>query len=181
MNSSSELIHNIIDTDQRRSLIEYWNKGEKIYDEVTEDGLGIKVESLDIPPNDPVMKTISDYVRGSYIAIEDEVSRVEDVTGPLHQRSSYILNYRKGSYMRPHLDNDGVHLTCVTLLGASKDLYGGIPFFVDDKDQGKIFSAQILPGQSLIYPRHMRHGVSVIEKGSRLVLVSWFGKKQKTI
>ena len=171
MQSSSELIHNIIDTDQRRSLIKYWNRGEKIYDEVTNDGLGIKVESLDLPHNDPVMKTISDYVRGSYIAIEDEV----------HQRSSYMLNYRKGSYMRPHLDNDGVHLTCVTLLGTSKDLYGGIPFFVDDEDQGKIFSAQILPGQSLIYPRHMRHGVSVIEKGSRLVLVSWFGKKQKTI
>ena len=132
MQSSLELVHNIIDTNQRRSLIDTWNAGDKFFSEVTADDLGIKVEQQDLPYNHPVMKTISGYVSGM-----KQVS--------LHQRSSYMLNYGEGSYMRPHTDNDGVHLTCVTLLGASKDLYGGLPFFVDDEDQGKIFSAHVLP------------------------------------
>lgn len=31
-------------------------------------------------------------------------------------------------------------------------------------------------GQSMVYDRSLLHGVAQVEKGKRLVLVSWYGK-----
>lgn len=171
MHSSLGLIHDIIDSGQRRSLIDHWSTNPRGYSELTSDNLGVKLENQDVSCEHPAVKSIANYVHKTYPTAREN----------LHQRSSYLLNYQQGSFMRPHTDNKGVYLTCVTLLGVSTDLYGGVPFFVDDEDEQKIFSAHISPGQSLIYPRRMMHGVSVIEKGTRLVLVSWFGKKQIAI
>ena len=162
MKSALPLVHNILSDNQRRDLIDYWNSNPRIEYEQSSDELAINMQQQVVPWDHPSIRAIKDYITST-----DSL---------LNENDSYTLNYTKGSYMRHHLDNNTVHLTCVTLLGESPDLYGGVPFFVDEKDNRKIFSAHIKPGQSMIYPRYMRHGVSVIERGVRMVHVAWFGK-----
>ncbi len=107
--------------------------------------------------------------------------------------SHYFVMYEEGSFTRMHTDNDDdVGLTIVTLLDTS-DLVGGetivsLPY--EDRgrkpDQYRKGSApksnnrtipkvvQVDKGQSMIYDKSLLHGVAQVEKGKRLVLVSWY-------
>lgn len=126
--------------------------------------------------------------------------KIESYAG-LRLMSHYFLLYGPESFTKFHSDDDQrVGMTIVTQLRTSSDIVGGkalvqLPYRKNsrpsnkqvkrDKDPEKNgiapLNAIIIPrvvdladGQSLIYDRHLRHGVSQVEKGYRLVLVSWF-------
>ena len=97
--------------------------------------------------------------------------------------------YDPGSYTRLHSDNDDdVGLTIVTLVD-TVDLVGGdtlvmlpapkeqkIGYQKGDDHKGRVVPkiVQMKTGESVIYDRSLLHGVTQIERGKRLVLVSWF-------
>lgn len=109
--------------------------------------------------------------------------------------SHYFLEYGPESFTRMHTDNvDDVGLTMVTVLRS--DCIGGdtlvnLPYEKRQRPQNKYAKRQpgegapigkkIIPkvvqvkdGQTMIYKRDLTHGVGQVEKGKRLVLVSWF-------
>lgn len=115
--------------------------------------------------------------------------------------SHYYLLYELDSFTRMHTDDDErVGLTMVTLLDRPEGTVGGVPIVQlkytkrerpsnkdarRSKDKEKnglppvgepiiIRAVDMKPGQTLIYDHKMRHGVSQVEKGKRLVLISWF-------
>lgn len=114
---------------------------------------------------------------------------------------SYFLKYRKGSFTRMHHDNN-TDLTIVTLLD-EKDLVGGYSLVAEtyehrirpaeqycarnggEKDHppyGQQIVLDVLPvkvGESLVYGPDLKHGVSKVYEGERLVLVSWFTDKER--
>ena len=98
--------------------------------------------------------------------------------------------YDEGSYTKMHTDNDDqIGLTIVTLID-TVNLVGGetiamIPAKLSESKEGyqkgDDHKGRVVPrvirmdvGDSVIYDRSLLHGVSEIEKGKRLVLVSWF-------
>ena len=104
--------------------------------------------------------------------------------------SHYFVMYHEGSYTRMHTDNDdAIGLTIVTLVD-TVDLVGGetlalVPAKMPEEkkgyQKGNDHKGRVIPrvirmneGDSVIYDRSLMHGVSEIEKGKRLVLVSWF-------
>jgi len=107
----------------------------------------------------------------------------------------YFVMYEEGSFTRMHTDNDDdISLTIVTLLD-SQDLVGGetivhLPAEYKGRDVNEYRKGDIPredqrvrpkvvnvdKGHSMIYNRSLLHGVAEIEKGKRLVLVSWYGK-----
>ena len=103
--------------------------------------------------------------------------------------SHYFVMYEPGSYTRMHSDNDeDVGLTIVTLVDAV-NLIGGDTLVMlqapkEDKNgyqKGDDHKGRVMPkivqmntGDSVIYDRSLLHGVTQIEQGKRLVLVSWF-------
>ena len=104
--------------------------------------------------------------------------------------SHYFVMYHEGSYTRMHTDNDdAIGLTIVTLVD-TVDLVGGetlalVPAKMPEEkkgyQKGNDHKGRVIPrvirmdvGDSVIYDRSLMHGVSEVEKGKRLVLVSWF-------
>lgn len=108
----------------------------------------------------------------------------------------YFLNYTEESFTKFHTDNDdAVGLTIVTFLEASKDLVGGealvmLPYTkrerpankyrkgeapIDQRCIPKVIQMEV--GDSLIYDKSLMHGVGQVEKGNRLVLISWYGHR----
>lgn len=173
MKSALHLIHDIISHDQRRSMIDHYNSTKGHTPELSQDGIASFVTETKLQWSHPAVIEISKYITTLYPDVQNGTRRINNKIHP----ESFILKYSQGSFMRPHKDNKAVALTCVTLIGETQDLYGGVPFFVDDEDQEKIFSAHLKPGQSLVYPQSIRHGVSLIERGTRLVHVCWFHAK----
>jgi len=115
-----------------------------------------------------------------------------------YSRGSYFLKYRKGSFTRLHHDHE-TDLTIVTLLD-DKDLVGGYSIVMDTYDArsrprdqvcqrggyrppyGDEIIPDILPvkvGESLCYGPDLKHGVSKVYEGERLVLVSWYKNSRK--
>ncbi len=120
-----------------------------------------------------------------------------------HDKSigSYFLRYRKGSFTRCHHDDD-TDLTIVTLLD-DKDLVGGHSIVLEEYEERKRpaeqycrrdeskeptgpYGQQIIPdilpvkvGESLVYGPELKHGVSQVHGGERLVLVSWYKNNSK--
>ena len=109
----------------------------------------------------------------------------------------YFLNYTEESFTKFHRDNDNtVGLTIVTFLEASKDLVGGealvmLPYTKHERPANKYINGkppinrncipkviQMDVGDSLIYDKSLMHGVGQVEKGNRLVLISWYGHKE---
>lgn len=115
--------------------------------------------------------------------------------------SHYFLQYGQGSFTRFHTDDaDKVIKTIVTQIHTSSDLVGGlalvqIPYMVDARPSNKQVKRskdpeknnlpplreQIVPkvvnvrdGESMVYGKELIHGVSQVERGTRMVLVSWF-------
>ena len=106
--------------------------------------------------------------------------------------SHYFVMYHEGSYTKMHTDNDDdIGLTIVTLVD-TVDLVGGetlalVPAELKENKQGyqkgDDHKGRVVPrvirmdvGDSVIYDRSLLHGVAQLEKGKRLVLVSWFKK-----
>ena len=106
----------------------------------------------------------------------------------------YFLNYTPESFTKFHTDNDdAVGLTIVTFLDKSDDLIGGealamLPYIkrarpsnkyrkgdapIDEKVVPKVINMNV--GQSLVYDKSLMHGVGQVERGNRLVLISWYG------
>jgi len=108
----------------------------------------------------------------------------------------YFLRYVKGSFTRMHHDNN-TDLTIVTLLD-DEGLEGGHSLVMETYKQrdrpgdqvchrsggeeeappyGKEITPDVLPvtvGESLVYGPDLKHGVSKVYEGERLVLVAWF-------
>ena len=106
----------------------------------------------------------------------------------------YFLDYTKESFTRFHTDNDdAVGLTIVTFIDKSEDLIGGealaqLPYTKRERPVNKYrkgeapMNQRVIPkvinmdvGQSLIYDKSLMHGVGQVERGNRLVLISWYG------
>ena len=106
----------------------------------------------------------------------------------------YFLDYTEESFTKFHSDNDdAVGLTIVTFLDASDDLVGGqamamLPYEKRGRPENKYrkgdapIGERCIPkvidmhvGQSLVYDKHLIHGVGQVERGNRLVLISWYG------
>ena len=120
--------------------------------------------------------------------INNAIKKVIDYS-KLETYSHYFVMYDPGSYTRLHSDNDDdVGLTIVTLVD-TVDLVGGdtlvmlpapkeqkIGYQKGDDHKGRVVPkiVQMKTGESVIYDRSLLHGVTQIEKGKRLVLVSWF-------
>ena len=106
----------------------------------------------------------------------------------------YFLNYTQEAFTRFHTDNDdAVGLTIVTFIDKSEDLIGGealaqLPYTKRERPVNKYrkgdapMNQRVIPkvinmdvGQSLIYDKSLMHGVGQVERGNRLVLISWYG------
>lgn len=108
-------------------------------------------------------------------------------------QTHYFLKYVPYSWTRIHTDNvRRVTKTVITLI-EEKDLVGGETLVWDKhydlpvpKDHyvqrtGSVHrksevpcTPKLNPGQSLVYDNATRHGVSQVEQGHRIVLVSWY-------
>ena len=119
----------------------------------------------------------------------EAIKKIEERAGRKNY-SHYFVMYDEGSYTKMHTDNDDqIGLTIVTLID-TVDLVGGetiamIPAKLSESKEGyqkgDDHKGRVVPrvirmdvGDSVIYDRSLLHGVSEIEKGKRLVLVSWF-------
>lgn len=113
---------------------------------------------------------------------------------------SYFLRYKEGSFTRLHHDNN-TDLTIVTLLD-DKDLVGGHSIVMamydarsrpadqtcarsEGEEKRPPYGREIIPdilpvkvGESLVYGPDLKHGVSKVYGGERLVLVSWYNNKK---
>jgi len=109
-------------------------------------------------------------------------------------QSHYFLKYVPYSWTRVHTDNiNTVTKTVITLLEESNDLIGGETLVWDKhydlptpkgsyvQRTGSVHRKQEVPctpklnsGESLVYDNGTRHGVSLVERGHRIVLVSWY-------
>lgn len=105
--------------------------------------------------------------------------------------SHYFVMYNEGSYTRMHTDNDDhVKSTIVTLVD-TVNLVGGetivtLPapeaqyekkgYIKGDEHKGRVIPkiVRMNVGDSVMYDRSLLHGVTQVEQGKRLVLVSWF-------
>ena len=86
-------------------------------------------------------------------------------------KNHYVLVYREGSYCKIHQDDKKSAKTIVTMLDRSEDLIGGECIFYD----GVVpYVCDLQIGESVIYDQNMFHGVSMVQRGFRTVLVSWF-------
>lgn len=98
--------------------------------------------------------------------------------------NSYFLRYTAGSFACMHQDNPKeIKKTVITLIHRSDDIVGGDAVLMG---RGKVSDTVILKfpvipvqevGSSLIYNNNVIHGVSKVESGERIVLVTWFRKQ----
>lgn len=88
--------------------------------------------------------------------------------------TNYFLMYEDGSYTKIHQDNPAtVEGSAITLIDKSDNLVGGNIVVRKDGNQ-KIIPQQI--GQTVHYSASISHGVTKVEKGKRLVLITWYRK-----
>lgn len=112
--------------------------------------------------------------------------------------SHYFLEYIPGSFTRKHSDDDEkIYKTAITLIEASDDLDGGktvgyLPHWKKDYefdvnwydtgdhcDDGSTVIPDVIEqkvGETVWYDNKFMHSVSLVKKGKRIVLVSWFTK-----
>lgn len=117
-----------------------------------------------------------------------------------YDKGAYFLKYEKDSFTRLHTDNNS-DLTIVTLL-ESKDLVGGeslvrAEYKLKNRPVGNLvarheherdsppYGQEIImdvvdvdDGESLVYGPELTHGVSKVYDGHRIVLITWFSKKE---
>lgn len=165
-------VDQIINEDDRHGLIDLYNSipsrvAHQDYNLYKVDKRNLRSEQF----NEAINKLVKHSKRESY--------------------SHYFVMYEKGSYTKIHSDNDeDVGLTIVTLVD-TVDLVGGDTLvYVNRPDdektgyqKGEDHKGRVVPkivqmdvGDSVIYDRSLLHGVTQLDKGKRLVLVSWFKK-----
>ena len=114
----------------------------------------------------------------------------------LSPESHYFVMYKEEAFTSFHSDNDDVvKMTAVTLL-EEKDLVGGETIVLEryqktsrpanrgarrGTDRSAPVGVSNIPivaklkvGETIIYDSHVIHGVAQVERGQRLVLVSWY-------
>ena len=175
-------IENIINNDDRHQLIDLYNS--------IDPGFSEQDYNLNLVDKRPI--------RGHHPYI-DPIKKIEKYANR-DVYSHYFVMYKPGSFTRLHTDNaDEVGLTIVTMIDMV-DLVGGDTLVIIPRDpsdpniqerrkgqgsgikKGTVAAGQsIIPkivncknGDSMIYDRNLTHGVTYVEKGLRLVLVSWF-------
>ena len=163
-------LEQIIDNDDRHSLIDLYNS---IPSSVAHQDYNLyKVDKRPLRSGDQI----------------SAIKKIEQYAGK-KTYSHYFVMYEQGSYTRMHTDNDDdVGLTIVTLID-TVNLVGGetivqLPAPKDEKigyQKGDDHKGRVVPkivrmveGDSVIYNRSLLHGVTQVELGKRLVLVSWF-------
>ena len=129
--------------------------------------------------NHPIIKKINQYM------IDNE---------GLGPHVHYFLRYNPWSWTRMHQDNKGtVTKTLITFIETSDDLVGGDTIVYDRhydlpppeghtvKRTRSIHKENVVPvvanhkaGASVLYSWNVSHGVSMVRRGHRIVLVSWF-------
>lgn len=88
--------------------------------------------------------------------------------------TNYFLEYIVGSYTKNHQDNpDTVEGTAITLIEKSNDLVGGEIIAGQGDNQRTL---PLLVGQTMYYTSAVYHGVTKVEQGKRIVLITWFRK-----
>lgn len=163
-------LEQIIDNDDRHSLIDLYNS---IPSSVAHQDYNLyKVDKRVLRQGDQI----------------SAIKKIEQYAGK-ETYSHYFVMYEPGSYTRMHTDNDDdVGLTIVTLID-TVNLVGGetivqLPAPKDQKigyQKGNDHEGRVVPkivrmveGDSVVYDRSLLHGVTQVELGKRLVLVSWF-------
>lgn len=121
-----------------------------------------------------------------------------------HNIGCYFLKYIPGSFTRIHSDHES-EMTIVTLL-ESKDLVGGECIITgeynppgerpshyacgrrEDEMKNPPYGKGIVPdivnlnnGESMVYGPDLKHGVTKVYEGERIVLIAWFknGEREK--
>ena len=167
-------VENIIDNDDRVLLIGMYNS------------LKPRPANQDYNLFDVDKRLISGdmFAKGPFLKLKEYAG--------LEVYSHYFVMYEEDSFTKMHTDNDDeVGLTIVTLLD-DVELVGGetivmLPYNKKDVPTHKYQKGdiqdgqrciprivQVEKGQSMIYDRSLLHGVTQVETGKRLVLVSWF-------
>lgn len=122
--------------------------------------------------------------------------------------ANYFLYYGPGSFTMPHTDSPlRVTKTAITLIDKSADLIGGdiivsrrvkqftgnihIPTDEDIKRKNEpvfvmnnVTAMNVIKqdvGETVWYPAQMKHGVSQVEQGYRLVLISWYKNEDNKV
>lgn len=122
--------------------------------------------------------------------------------------TNYFLYYGPGSFTMPHTDSPlRVTKTAITLIDTSADLVGGeiiaiksvkkftgnVHIPTDNEIKRKNESVPIMNsvkainiikqniGETVWYPAQMKHGVTQVEQGYRLVLISWYKNEDNKV
>lgn len=131
-----------------------------------------------------------------------------DVEGRGECITNYFLYYGPGSFTMPHTDSPlRVTKTAITLIDKSADLVGGdiivirrvkqftgnihIPTDEEIKRKNEpvpvmnnVTAVNVIKqdvGETVWYPAQMKHGVSQVEQGYRLVLISWYKNEDNQV
>lgn len=92
-------------------------------------------------------------------------------------KASYILEYYENSFTTFHEDmivKEGFDsLTTTTLIYKSEDLEGGHAIFMDERGAVTVLNQNV--GEVVSYNHMATHGVSKVLKGTRRVLINWYG------
>ena len=132
------------------------------------------------------------------VTIRRVANTIQHYTQAKESLAHYFLKYIEGSFTNVHIDNPNrVNKTAVTLIDASTDLVGGDAILLkkitkEDLLEGKSQPENVLNpskgkrdpfipllikqeiGSTMVYDKFTQHGVARVEKGHRLVLISWF-------
>jgi len=132
------------------------------------------------------------------VTIRRVANTIQHYTQAKESLAHYFLKYIEGSFTNVHIDNPNrVNKTAVTLIDASTDLVGGDAILLkkitkEDLLEGKSQPENVLNpskgkrdpfipllikqeiGSTMVYDKFIQHGVARVEKGHRLVLISWF-------
>lgn len=177
---SNHTIRNIIDEDDRKSLLEYFHKQTPLY--AHQDYNLFDLEKRKIP-----------YKNGWHPVIE----KINQEIG-MHPVAHYFLKYTEGSFTRMHVDDEKkVGKTVVTILEVEDGTMGGevvikgiYPLKPRPKHKyakrikgSSYYNRDIIPlvlrpheGQSLIYDHQTQHGVAQVREGCIIKLISWYRK-----
>ena len=122
---------------------------------------------------------------------------IEDAFPELDLFAHYFLEYGVDSFTKQHTDNDAHIVKTVVTLIQSTDLIGGEtivlktynnkprPSWAERKGEAS-YGKRIIPevvhmedGQSIVYDQSLPHSVSQVKQGKRVVLITWFQRRDK--
>jgi len=85
----------------------------------------------------------------------------------------YFLRYGEGSKVSMH--DDASPTTIITMVDKDPMLDGGRNIVID-QNTGECLEFGFDVSETVIYHNHTYHGMSYIDHGHRLVLISWYGQ-----